>query len=389
MLPYTFTLNEGESINFYVQSADWEIAEDYIELVISSEDIDEGETESKTLDGEYRVTFNGVTYYTLIFSQNRLELIDDNGKTYSGIYTYVIDSEDCFYIYQDDVLVEDILITVARDGSYTFQCPPLKIPQPLVKYAKPSDDGAQTVNQLALGENAVQVTNGWSGVALPFTAPVTGTYTIAPAEGEENALIIVEDGNVTELINLQYNSYVFVMQEGETRTFIVATVSKLADIISLMVTVEDTTEPTDPHLATFTFGENGDATHKDGSDLGAEATYTEGDYTLALVNMSKVYGNAFDAAGTSCLKLGTAKVVGTFTFTVADDVNTVVIRVAAYKANTCILNVNGEDYSIEAKSNDGEYIEILVDTAETKTVVVTTVEGGLRAMIDSISYYCN
>jgi hypothetical protein len=148
-------------------------------------------------------------------------------------------------------------------------------------------------------------------------------------------------------------------------------------------------EPADPLLATFTFGENGEAKHVDGFDLGTTVGYTEGDYSLMLTGMSKVFGPAYDEKGNSCLKLGTSKVVGCFSFTVADDVNKVVIRVAAYKKNTTKINVNDVDYDIDLWSNNGEYVEITVDTTENKTVNFTTVEGGVRAMIDSIVYYAN
>jgi hypothetical protein len=106
--------------------------------------------------------------------------------------------------------------------------------------------------------------------------------------------------------------------------------------------------------------------------------------------MSKVYGPAFDATGNSCIKLGTSSKTGALSFTVADGVNKVVIRVAAYKANNAKVTVNGTEYDISTnKSNDGSYYEITVDTSATKTVTLATVEGAYRAMIDSIAYYAN
>ncbi|MBR2987036.1 MAG: hypothetical protein IKC63_03355, partial [Clostridia bacterium] len=94
-------------------------------------------------------------------------------------------------------------------------------------------------------------------------------------------------------------------------------------------------------LATFEFGANGAATHKDGNDLGASKSYSANGYTLALTGMSKVFGPAYDSTGKSCLKLGTGKVVGSFTFTVPADVTTVVINVAQYKTNTTNITING------------------------------------------------
>lgn len=139
-------------------------------------------------------------------------------------------------------------------------------------------------------------------------------------------------------------------------------------------------------LATFEFGANGSASHVDGNDLGTSKSYTENGYTLALTGMSKVYGPAYDAKGNSCIKLGTSKVVGSFTFTVDDDVDQVIIRVAKYKSNTTKINVNGTAYTISGASNSGAYDEIVIDTTTTKTITFATVSGGVRAMINSITF---
>ncbi len=149
---------------------------------------------------------------------------------------------------------------------------------------------------------------------------------------------------------------------------------------------EGAAEPVVETLATFTFGDNGSASHVDGSDLGASTSYTEGNYTLSLTGMSKVFGPAYDATGNSCIKLGTSKVVGTFSFTVDENVTEVIIYVAGYKANSTNINVNGEAYTVTSASNNGEYTAIVVDTTTTKTVTFTTVSGGVRCMIDSIVF---
>ena len=138
-------------------------------------------------------------------------------------------------------------------------------------------------------------------------------------------------------------------------------------------------------LATFTFGANGSAEHKDGSDLGATKTYTENGYDLALTGMSKVYAPAYDATGNSCIKLGTSKLTGTLSFTVANDVDKVIINIAGYKAATSTnLTINGQSYNVTTASNNGEYTAITIDTSTTKTITLTTVT--YRAMIDSIVF---
>ena len=140
-------------------------------------------------------------------------------------------------------------------------------------------------------------------------------------------------------------------------------------------------------VATFDFGANADATHVEGSNLGETKTYTEGAYTLSLTGMSKVFGGAYDAKGNSCIKLGTSSVVGTFTFTVPDDVEQVVINVAKYKAKESKISVNGTQYTLTKSSDNGEYDVITVDTSSNKTIAFTTVSGGVRCMINSIVYY--
>ena len=139
-------------------------------------------------------------------------------------------------------------------------------------------------------------------------------------------------------------------------------------------------------LARFDFGDKGDATHKDGTDQGTSKEYKVNSYTLKLTNMSKVFGGAYDAQGNSCLKLGTSKVVGSFSFTVDEGVNKVIINVAQYKANKTVVNINGKEYTISSASNDGEYEAIEIDTSTNKTINFTTVTGGVRCMINSIEF---
>lgn len=136
----------------------------------------------------------------------------------------------------------------------------------------------------------------------------------------------------------------------------------------------------------FEFGDNGTASHNDGSEFTAGTSFTSGDYTLTFTAVSKAYKGARDAKGNSCIKLGTSKVVGSFSFEVPEEVDSVVIMIAKYKANTSKITVNGTAYTLTKASNNGEYDQIIVDTSTTKTVTLTTVSGGVRAMVNSISY---
>lgn len=154
----------------------------------------------------------------------------------------------------------------------------------------------------------------------------------------------------------------------------------------------DFTEKLPPVGATevvFEFGANGSATHTDGSAYSSSKSFdsVDGSYTITLESMSKVYGPAYDAKGNSCIKLGTGSAAASFTFTVPNDVEKVVIAVAKYKANTTKINVNGTAYTISTNSNDGAYTNIEVDTSLNKTIEFKTVSGGYRAMINSITYF--
>ena len=135
----------------------------------------------------------------------------------------------------------------------------------------------------------------------------------------------------------------------------------------------------------FEFGANGSTSHYDGSE---KTSYTESNngYTLTLSGMSKVYGSARDEKGNSCLKLGTGSAVGEFSFTVPDEVTQVIIYIAGYKAEAAKITVNGTSHTISSQSNAGDYTAIEVDTTSTKTVTLTTVSGGYRAMVNAIVF---
>ena len=138
-------------------------------------------------------------------------------------------------------------------------------------------------------------------------------------------------------------------------------------------------------LATFEFGENGSASHLEGSDIDGES-YTNNGYTLSFTDVSKVYKNAKDAKGNSCLKLGTGDVIGSLTFQVPENVKVVNVYVAQYKTNTTKVNINGTIYTITTASDNGEYTKITIDTATDKTVTIATESNGKRCMINTIEF---
>lgn len=143
-------------------------------------------------------------------------------------------------------------------------------------------------------------------------------------------------------------------------------------------------------ITTFEFGTNDTSKTNEGNQDGNSAsTYSEtvGGYTLTLSSMSKVYKGSYDAKGNACLKLGTNSAAGSFSFTVDDDIDYVIIKVAGYKANNAKINVNETEYTVTTQSAKGEYTDIKVDTTATKTVTFKTVSGGYRCKITSIAYF--
>lgn len=136
----------------------------------------------------------------------------------------------------------------------------------------------------------------------------------------------------------------------------------------------------------FNLGDNGSATHKDGST--AKTTYAEtvSGYTLNLTSGSKMYPSSYDAKGNSCIKLGTSSAAGSFSLTVPDDVTSVVFEIAKYKTNTSKVTINGTAYTLTNASNNGQYDEITVDTSANKTISLTTASGGYRAMVNTITF---
>ena len=137
----------------------------------------------------------------------------------------------------------------------------------------------------------------------------------------------------------------------------------------------------------FTMGLDGAATHADGSST---STYTEtvNGYTLSIKNGTQFYTGARDAKGNGCVKLGSSKNAGSFSFTVPNDVTKVIICAAKYKDNTSKYSVNGGSaVALTQNSTNGQYDEIIIDTSTTKTITFASASGGVRLMINTIKFY--
>ena len=127
--------------------------------------------------------------------------------------------------------------------------------------------------------------------------------------------------------------------------------------------------------------------HSDGGAMNSNSdSYTDGDYELKFHNYSNVYKNACDGKGNPALKIGKTDSIGSFEFTVADDVNLVIIRVAKYKNIESAVTINNQEYELTKNSDDGEYDEIIIDTSKTKTIVFATTLEHNRCMVRSIEF---
>ena len=142
---------------------------------------------------------------------------------------------------------------------------------------------------------------------------------------------------------------------------------------------------TEEVIVTFNLGANGSASHNDGNSKSTHTETVDG-YKLSITSGTNMYTGARDAKGNSCIKLGASSKAGGFSFTVPAEVTEVTIYVAKYKSNTTKLKINNTTYTLTKNSNDGAYDVIVVDTSVTKTVTVTTVSGGYRAMVNTIEF---
>ena len=145
--------------------------------------------------------------------------------------------------------------------------------------------------------------------------------------------------------------------------------------------------PKDNVVATFELGEN-DASKSDTDSTSELSNYTEtnNNYTLKLNNLSKIY-TSYDASGNSCLKAGAKSNVGSFNFTVPDEIDKVVMQVTGYKSNKATISVNGNTQTISTYSSNSEYTDVEIDTTNNKNITFTTTSSGYRCKINTIIFY--
>ena len=295
----------------------------------------------------------------------------DTGTYGNATFTIEIDGKSiiCYRLYNlnnekftsaTQLRVGDEVIVCANLQNYNGTIPELVKGFVYLRTAAPVEE-----YEVILDENMENGTATLSATKVESDGTVTITFN--PAEGYQVSTIAVNGG---EPINvLGKTSYDLVITK---KTTIVVT---FVEISSEELTL----------VAAFTLGADGNASHTDGTAI---EKYEEevNSYKLSFESSANVYSKARDAKGNGCLKLGTGKKAGSFSFTVAADVKEVRIYVAGYKANTATINVNGTETSLKKCSDNGEYDVIVIDTSTIKTVKFA-VSSGNRCMVNTIEFY--
>lgn len=297
----------------------------------------------------------------------------DTGTYGNATFTIEIDGKSiiCYRLYNlnnekftsaTQLRVGDEVIVCASLQNYNGTTPELVKGFVYLRTAAPVEE-----YEVILDENMENGTATLSATKVECDGTVTITFN--PAEGYQVSTIIVNGG---EPINvLGKTSYDLVITE---KTTIVVT---FVEVSSEELTL----------AATFTLGADGTASHSDGN-VASEYEEKDNSYTLTLASITNVFSGAIDAKGNGCLKLGTSKKAGSFSFTVADDVKEVRIYVAGYKAKSASITINDNTPAtkLTKTSDNGEYDVIVIDTSVTKTVKFA-VSSGYRCMVNTIEFY--
>ncbi len=128
--------------------------------------------------------------------------------------------------------------------------------------------------------------------------------------------------------------------------------------------------------------------HSDGSKMTEDSNtfYSDDGSILKFENYTNLYKNARDAKGNPVLKLGKSDALGSFEITIPQNVNIVILEIAKYKDQDSTVIINGREYTITKESDNGEYEEIIIDTATFKKITVSTIKEHTMCMIRSIEF---
>ena len=298
--------------------------------------------------------------------------------------------------------IGDTIIIVAKDYNYALSTTQNSNNRGQIAITKDGSyvtivDGVQVLTLQAGTTNGTFAFHTGSGYLYAASSGSNHLKTQATKDANSSWTISIADGTASIIAKSSTNRNVMQYNQSSSLFACYASASQKALAIYKLVEIEveggEGSEGGDsgntgntPTTVRFELGANGSASHNDGSEQSTYSATVDG-YTLNITGGSKMYTSARDAKGNSCIKLGTNSAAGKFTFTVGDNVTQVVIYIAKYKANTTKIKVNnGNVQTLTKNSDNGEYDAIVIDTTTTKTISLTTVSGGYRAMVNAIEF---
>ncbi len=229
VLTYTPTTATESTLPFYLDNTtgtfSWRGNSNFVVTQTSTGSADTGVVGGPV--GTYVVDFYGDILYTLTFDNGALTVVDDNAGTYSGDYTYTVDGDGVITVFKDGVETSDILISANAQGGYTFQCPSLRQPQPLVE---DTGDSGEDIEEILL--NNVWIYEGeYGNYVIDFYGPclTDNTNNIYPdftyeLNGNSISVTFADsyNGNFADAIweyDAQYNEVVVVWADGSILFF--------------------------------------------------------------------------------------------------------------------------------------------------------------------------
>lgn len=249
-------------------------------------------------------------------------------------------------------------------------------------YATPSSD---TINGYNGGGGTVSVT-GVSVSPTSATIQVGSSELLSAIVSPNNATNqgVTWASNNTNVATVSNVGRVSAVAEGNAT--ITVTTSDGGFTATCAVTVTASGGGGEVSSAVFTMGEDGEASHADGSSA-TSYTETKSGVTLTLSDGVKMYSGARDETGNGCLKFGTSSAGGSFVvdLTGISNLIQVIFRAANYKAtaNTTITINSGSPTTLTKQSNNGQYDEVSVNISSQTSL---SVEFSARAMLNEIEF---
>ncbi len=195
------------------------------------------------LSGTYTVNFmSDPELYILTFTPTNtlhgtLTVVDNNqysSQSWSGDYLYTYAPASGVTVTTLDGETVEIYISANAQGQLTFQCAGLAKPQVLNPQTPAGGEETPDItSDLVLGDNALTVTDGYSGATFTFVAPADGTYTFSYAAGEANGYPMIELESGSETVEFPYT---VTLSRGDSLVLIMATGDMNPDTVDIVIT---------------------------------------------------------------------------------------------------------------------------------------------------------